>query len=158
HQGVAPQLLERERALQQQLNAKVEYQMRLLSGKYSEDQAAAAKKEIEALTVENQKLQAQIRATSPRYAALTQPVPLGLREIQQQVLDADTLLLEYALGEESSFLWAVTPTSINTYELPKRAEIDKAADRAYKFLTSSGQRAFEFEAKRAAAELSQIVL
>lgn len=38
---------------------------------------------------------------SPRYAALTDPVPLKLKEIQQEALDQDTLLLEYELGEEA---------------------------------------------------------
>ena len=81
------------------------------------------------LTTEYQEVEAEIRATSPRYAALTQPQPLSLAEIQQQVLDPDTLLLEYALGEERSYLWAVSPTSINSYQLPKRAEIEAAARR-----------------------------
>jgi CHAT domain-containing protein/Tfp pilus assembly protein PilF len=157
-QGVDAQLVERERALQQRLNAQAERQMLLLSGKHSEEQAVAAGKEIEALTTEYQTLRAQIRARSPRYDALTQPVPLNLTEIQQQALDADTLLLEYALGEERSFLWAVTQTSISAYELPKRAEINAAAERAYKLLAASGQRAVEFEARKAAAELSRIVL
>jgi hypothetical protein len=39
-------------------------------------------------------VQAQIRRTSPRYAAIAQPEPLALREIQRQVLDPETLLLE----------------------------------------------------------------
>src|SRR5262249_18300904 len=64
----------------------------------------------------------------------------------------------YALDEERSFLWAVTPTSIDAFELPKRAEINQAAERAYKLLATSGQRAVEFEAKKAAAELSRIAL
>ena len=37
------------------------------------------------------------------------------------------LLLEYSLGEERSYLWAVTPTSIKSFELPKRAEIETTA-------------------------------
>jgi CHAT domain-containing protein len=157
-QGVDAQLVERERALQRRLNAQAERQMLLLSGKHSEEQAVAAGKELEALTAEYQTLRAQIRARSPRYDALTQPVPLNLTEIQQQALDADTLLLEYALGEERSFLWAVTQTSISAYELPNRTEINVAAERAYKLLAASGQRAVEFEAKKAAADLSRIAL
>src|SRR6185369_2944988 len=78
----------------------------------------------------------RIRETSPRYAALTRPVPLGLKEIQSRVLDDETLLLEYALGEERSFLWAVTPTSIKSFELPKRAEIEEAARRFYDLCTA----------------------
>jgi CHAT domain-containing protein/tetratricopeptide (TPR) repeat protein len=134
-QGVDSKLLARERMLQQQLNAKTELQLRPLGGKHTPEQAAALNKEIVKLTTEYQQVQSEIRATSPRYAALTQPIPLSLAEIQKQVLDPDTLLLEYSLGEERSYLWAVTPTSINSYELPKRIEIDKLAREFYETLT-----------------------
>ncbi len=103
-QRVDPALLERERSLHHQLNARAERQTRLLSGKHTEEQATAIKKEIDTLTNEFRQVRAQIRQTSPRYAALTQPAPLSLKEIQQQVLDDDSLLLEYALGEERSYL------------------------------------------------------
>ncbi|MGH9941319.1 MAG: CHAT domain-containing protein [Pyrinomonadaceae bacterium] len=140
-QGVDSKLLERERALQQQLNAKAQQQIRLLSGRHNKEQAGAIAKEIDALTNEFQQIAAQIRQTSPRYAALTQPQPLSAQEIQAQVLDADTLLLEYALGGKKSYLWAVTPTSIMSYELPKRAEIEDAARQFYALLTARPQGA-----------------
>ncbi|HYH85194.1 MAG TPA: CHAT domain-containing protein [Pyrinomonadaceae bacterium] len=135
-QGADPALLERERISRQQLNNKAQQQMNLLSGKHTEQEAAAVAKEIERLTTEFQQVEAEIRQKSPRYAALTQPRPLSLREIQTQVLDRDTLLLEYSLGEERSYLWAVTPTSITSYELPKRAEIKAAAQELYELLTT----------------------
>ncbi|MBI3949053.1 MAG: tetratricopeptide repeat protein [Acidobacteria bacterium] len=135
-QGVDPALLERERTLQQQLNAKEQRRMQLLSGKHTEEQAAAAEKELRDLLTQYQEVQARIRASSPRYAALTQPQPISLKEIQQQVLDEDTLLLEYTLGEERSFLWAVTPTSITSFELPKRDEIETAARRVVELLVA----------------------
>jgi tetratricopeptide (TPR) repeat protein len=94
-QGVDGSLLKRERSLQQRLNARAAEQARLITRKHTPEQAAAAAKEIAAITAEYEEIQAQIRARSPRYAALTQPQPLGLTEIQQQVLDPDTLLLEY---------------------------------------------------------------
>lgn len=133
--GADLQLLARERALQQQLNKKAAEQTRLLSGKHTAEQAAAASKELDALTIEYNQTEAQIRQSSPRYAALTQPQPLGLREIQAEVLDPETLLLEYALGEERSYVWAVTPDSISSYELPKQSEIEAAARSFYKLLT-----------------------
>src|SRR5262249_27260207 len=72
-------------------------------------------------------------------------------------LDADTLLLEYALGGERSYLWAATQTSINSYELPKRAEIETAAKRVYELFSANnpvtGQTAAE-----AAATLSQMLM
>ena len=106
-EGVDPALLERERSLQRLLTAKAERQMQLLSGKSKEAEAMAISKELSDLTTEYDEVQALIRSRSPRYAALTQPQPLGLSEIQQQVLDDDTLLLEYALGEERSYLGCI---------------------------------------------------
>ncbi|MFY9608364.1 MAG: CHAT domain-containing tetratricopeptide repeat protein [Blastocatellia bacterium] len=139
-QGVSPELLERERVLQQKLNGRAEAHTKLLNGRHTDAQASEAAKELAALTTEYQQVQARIRQSSPRYAALTQPEPLSLKEIQSQVLDSDTLLLEYALGDEQSYLWAVTPTSVTAYELPKRAEIETAARRVYDLLTARNQR------------------
>jgi CHAT domain-containing protein/tetratricopeptide (TPR) repeat protein len=133
--GVDPKLLARERSLQRRLNAKAEEALKLAANRAGETRLAARNREMDALTVELQQVQTQIRQTSPRYAALTQPQPLTLAKIQQQTLDADTLLLEYSLGDERSFLWAVTPTSVNSYELPKREMIEAAARRVYELLS-----------------------
>ena len=137
--GVDPSLIERERQLRQEVADKAERQMRLISAKHTEEQAVAAAKELNALTTAYEQLQAQIRLASPRYSALTQPHPLGLKEIQTEVLDDETLLLEYFLGDEKSLLWAVTPTSIKSFELAKRAEIDEAARRVFEVLTARNQ-------------------
>ena len=133
-QGVDPALLERERALRQMISDKAES----LGGKRAEEQAMAAK-EVDALMTDYEQIEAQIRQTSPRYAALTEPAPLTLKEIQSDTLDEETLLLEYALGEEKSFLWAVTPASIRSFELPKRAEIEPVARRIYEILIARNQ-------------------
>jgi len=138
-QGADSKLVERERSLQQQLNVKAEQQMEMLLGPHSQEEASTITKEIDALTIELQQIQTQIRQTSPRYAALTQPQPLTVKEIQTQVLDADTMLLEYSLGKDRSYLWAVTPDSMTTYELPKRKEIEPVARQVYDLLTDPKQ-------------------
>lgn len=153
-QGVDPVLLRRERDLQQRLNAKSERFAQILSGKHTEQQKAAAEQEVSDLLRQYQDVQTEIRARSPRYAALTQPQPLSLREIQQRVLDDDTMLLEYALGEERSYLWAVTPTSITGFELPTRAEIEAVAQRVYELLANKN----EMQDPNAFARLSQMLL
>jgi CHAT domain-containing protein/predicted negative regulator of RcsB-dependent stress response len=140
HQGVDSSLLERERSLQQRLNARAAEQARLLNRKHTPEQADAIAKEIASITDEYEELRAQIRARGPRYAALTQPQPLSLAEIQQQALDEDTLLLEYALGEQRSYLWLVSQRSIDSYELPPRAEVEAATRRVYELLTARPKR------------------
>jgi len=79
-----------------------------------------------------QKFRAQ--SISARYTKLTQSRPLTAEQIQRELLDNNTLLLEYALGEERSYVWAITPTSLASYELPKRAEIEAQAERVYGLL------------------------
>jgi CHAT domain-containing protein len=133
-QGVADVLLERERSLQRRLSAKAERRMRMLTDPDTKNQDAVLAQDIERLTTELREVEGQIRASSPRYAALTQPQPLTVAEIQQHVLDAETLLLEYSLGEERSYLWAVSQTMVRSYELPKRGEIEALARRVYSLL------------------------
>jgi CHAT domain-containing protein len=146
-QGVEPALLERERSLLQSLNAKLDRQMRPPSGKPDKQEAEALAKEIRDLTTAHEELQTQIRIKSPRYAALTQPQPLGLKEIQEQVLDDDSLLLEYSLGDEHSYLWAVTRSTMHSYELPKSGEIERAARHLYELLVARQRRPGETDSQ-----------
>ncbi|MFN7944122.1 MAG: CHAT domain-containing tetratricopeptide repeat protein [Blastocatellia bacterium] len=166
-QGTDPALIERERTLAKQLSDKAQQ----LSQTAKPEAAAALKKEIGQLETDLERAQVAIRKASPRYAALTQPQPLSLKEIQQQ-LDADTVLLEYALGEERSYLWAITSETLSSYELPKAAQINQSAREFYELLTARSvttrgesaigrqQRLAQSAAKlpAAAAELSRLVL
>jgi CHAT domain-containing protein len=77
--------------------------------------------------------------SDPRYAAIYRPEPLSLAAIQEQVLDGDTLLLEYALGEERSFLFAVAATSLTSHVLPRRSVVEAAARRLYEAWSSGGK-------------------
>jgi CHAT domain-containing protein/lipoprotein NlpI len=136
HHGIDPSLLEQKRALAETIDAKAQQQTQLLGGKHTEEEAESVRRELSALTTELEQLEGRIRESSPQFAALVQPLPLKLEEIQQNILDRDTLLLEYSLGEERSFVWAVTPDSIKAFELPKRAVIEAAARRVYESITA----------------------
>jgi CHAT domain-containing protein/Tfp pilus assembly protein PilF len=146
-QGVDSSLLERERSLQQLLQAKAAEQFALLNRKHTPAQAEAAAKEIDSITADYEELRAQIRARAPRYAALTQPQPLDLAEIQRQVLDPDTLLLEYSLGDNASHLFVVSQTSVTWSQLPKRAEIEAATRRVRELLIAPQPQPGDTEAK-----------
>jgi len=140
-QGVDAQLLAREETINQDIAAKSKLLVQLLSsGKKENERKNTLTKELENLRSEYQQVLAQIRSTSPRYAALTQPVPLSVKEIQNQVLDSDTALLEYALGEKRSFAWVVTKDSLQSFELPARKEIESKAQSIYKLLTVRNKR------------------
>ena len=97
-------------------------------------------------------IQAEIRSRSPSYAALARPEPLMLKEIQKQVLDHDTVLLEYALGEERSYVWSVSNDRHTIHELPARTEIEQAARRVYDRLTTRLSAQGSEQERRAAIE------
>ena len=50
-----------------------------------------------------------------------------LKQIQQELRAGNALLLEYALGDEQSYLWAITSDSFHSYVLPSRKDIEGAA-------------------------------
>jgi len=166
-EGIDPALAERERALQGDLNAKARQQTRLLAGKHSEQDAMALTNDVAALSAKFDDVEATIRAASPHYAALTQPQPLGLEAIQKQVLDDGALLLEYSLGEESSYVFAVTSTSIHCYRLPSRAVIERLARSVYELAysrsrsepgDSSVEKQAQIDYPKIAARLSRMIL
>jgi len=64
-------------------------------------------------------------ATAPEYRAWDQT--LTAEDVQRQLLDDDTLLLAYRLGEPRSFLWAVTREDFRSFVLPAREEIERSA-------------------------------
>lgn len=125
--GVDPVLLEQSKTLQYKLAALDKRWSELINGKFTPEQKTAFEKDRKQLLEQYQDIEAQIRAKSPKYAALTQPQPLTLSQIQQQVLDSDTVLLQYSLGEERSYLWVVTKAGLNSYQLPPKKDIEPIA-------------------------------
>ena len=170
-QGVDAALIERERDLMQRLNAKAQRQIQLLGQKSSKEQLEELIKEIRTIEDEYRQVRASIRSASPAYAALTQPQPLKLQEIQE-LLDSNTLLLEYSLGGERSYLWLVSKDRLRSYELPNQQEIENYAREVYSLLTNrsvlvSGETASQKQRRvvaaderlpAAAAELSRLIL
>jgi CHAT domain-containing protein len=156
-EGVEADLLERERTLARRLNSKELYRTRLLGGKPTDERRDAVEKEVAELLAAHRQVRADIRARSPRYASLTQPQPMDAPAIQA-LLDDDTLLLEYALGDERSYVWAVERSALRAYELPGRARIEAAARLFYERVPRSHLRAGRRAAEQAGGELSAMLL
>ncbi len=83
--------------------------------------------ELEKLQTEYEEIENQIRTASPRYASLTANKPLTLAEVQQNVLDDQTVLVEYALQPDESYLFVATKGEVNLFKLPGRSNVEKLA-------------------------------
>lgn len=126
-EGVPPDLLKRK---QENLDRQQEIAEQLTGISLSGDQKekpSQLEANLDKLQIEFDEIENQIRTASPRYAALTAPQPQTLTDVQQKVLDDGTVLLEYSLGSDSSYLFAVTRSSVSLFKLPPRSNLDKLA-------------------------------
>ncbi|HEV2855068.1 MAG TPA: CHAT domain-containing tetratricopeptide repeat protein [Thermoanaerobaculia bacterium] len=153
-QGVDPGLLERRTSLLRRLSAKAERALR--ERPKSQDERAALEEDRYAILRDLEAVEGEIRERSPGYADLIQPRPLSASGIQN-LLDGDTLLLSYALGEPRSFLWAVTSKGVASFELPGRALLEEAARRFHQDLSAFDPADRPREAKDAAALASLLL-
>src|SRR6476469_1016821 len=158
-EGISPDLLQQEKSLQLQLDAIEKQRIEAISRPNpNQTKIAEIDKQRLALLEQYQQIQSGIRTASPRYAALTQPQPLTLPEIQKQILNDNTILLQYSLGKDRSYLWVVTSTGLTSYELPKRADIETTAVAFRTAVTSPTQRDIPKKVAEASANLGKLIL
>ena len=145
--GIDQALLSKEKQLNELLNTKAQLHVQLLAAKQN-DGAARVSKELDTLVSELAQVRDQIRQASPQLAALSLPELLNLNEVQRRVLDDESVLLEFVLGDDRSYVWVVTRTASSSYELPPRAKIEESARRLHNVITAYQPVAGESTAAR----------
>lgn len=111
--------------------------------------------DIQALQVSER---ARMRSLREALSGSFDPPTLSVREIQQRVLDPDTILLEFFLGETQSYLWIVTSSGFAGYPLPKRDVIEPLAKEVHSLLARSHRREHWPAAEEKARKLGRILL
>ena len=81
--------------------------------------------ELESAEKDLESLRLEIRHSNPRLAAIQYPKPLSLEQVQKEVLKPGATLIEFSLGPEHSFVWAVSRERVMSAILPPSAEIEK---------------------------------
>jgi CHAT domain-containing protein/predicted negative regulator of RcsB-dependent stress response len=151
-------VLEQERTVQHRMN-EASVRRAQLSANPDSAEMAAVLKEIDALTTQYEELQARIRSNSARLAAASPPPLLSLKD-SQLLLDDNSLLLEYMLGDDRSYVWVVTRTDLQSFELPPRSQIESEVEKFRQLLTANlpvAGEAFE-ESQQRIAKANQLLL
>ncbi len=125
--GVDPELLSDQRILTENL-AYLRSELEQADPRTEADRIADIKQMMREQEAEFDRLEREIRDRNPRYADLQYPDPIDVGEVQSQLLGSGDLLLQYAVGDSSSTLWAVGSGSISTYALPARKELEARID------------------------------
>lgn len=127
---VPASLLERRQTLRRRLSAKADQQL-----KQGGARAESLARESARLLAELDGVEAEIRRLDPFYAAAAAPAVPPVEEIAR-LLDPDTLLLEYSLGEDRSYLWAIGVGFLRSATLPPEREIEALVRQAYQELST----------------------
>lgn len=157
--GIDPDLAEREKNLRQAVHAKAEQTISLLATDYNKDQLDELERALTHLREQYQQLTLQLQRQNPRYDQIQEPTNYSVQQIQQLVVaDDDTMLLEYFLGRNASYVWAITRHDARVYELPKADTISDAVQVVYELLAKKPDDDTEKHLSKAGGELAQMIL
>lgn len=150
--GTDPELARRLQLLRERSGAKEKQRLALLAADAPAARRQEVERELETVLLEIQLLEGEIarRGAEPARVA-------SVLEIQGE-LDSGTVLLEYALGEKRSVLWAVSASSLEIYDLPGRAEIEALTTAVVRRWSTLDTRAAEAGEDPEAARLGRLLL
>jgi CHAT domain-containing protein len=126
----------REKEIRVLLDTKADRLTNLLSDNAEKEVADKISGEINELEHELEAIKANQKQNSPIYSAIKNPAPFDVAEFQRNVLDENTLLLEFSFGKEESYLWLIGKTELDSYVLPPREQIESRIERLREMLTS----------------------
>jgi CHAT domain-containing protein len=129
-----PLALDRQRVREQWRVRVAQYQVAALSQR-DRERAKTLREEMTALDLQLRDLQARGDLADGRRARLIRPPTLELDAIQA-LLDEDTTLVEYALGERQSYVWVVSSREMRALRLAPRAEIESVARAVHRDLAA----------------------
>lgn len=156
-QGVDAKLIEQAQNAQEKLNLQYRRRTAALAAQNAKPETLAKiVSEINSLTTELEDLQIKIRRQNPRYADLAQGATLDAKAIQN-LLDDETVLLEYKLGDRRSYLWLVSKNSVKAYLLPERGKVEKTAREFYDAIIARDKKN-ENRVMELSAELGQMLV
>ena len=152
-----PELAKQEKSLRLLIQVKKDRRVSLISKQYEKEELERLDAELAQLEEQYKSVSATISRLHPTYDQITQPRGWDLARIQEDVIgDDDTVLLEYILGADKSYVWAITRDTFNAYEIT--GDIGKAAEAVYNLSKEPTKDGNENQLTSSAHALSQMVL
>ena len=156
-----PATVRNEKVIRILLNAKKDKLTDLLSRKSDGSGIDKLDNEITELQHQLEEIRGDLKEKSPIYSAIKNPAPFDVGEFQSQVLDDNSLLLEFSLGKEESYLWVVGKSTFDSYVLPPREQIESRIEKLRSLLNQGSMLPNEavdvFQKRVADAEAEYLV-
>lgn len=97
------------------------------------DDFTKARDELENKRKQHARILEKLKMSNPEYASLVTVVVPGVEEIKN-TLGSDEILVEYFIGKEKSYVWAVTGDKISYAVLPKKEKLVSKVKKIRRFL------------------------
>ncbi len=151
-----PETLDRQRELQEEINA-MHYEMLRRGGDLADRSDPEIARRLRGLIVQYERLQTNILQRDSHKSSMARIKPIGFSEIQKTLLNEDTQLLVYSLGEERSYVWLLSADSMSSHVLPGRVEIEDLARHTYDLMSRSDELNVRGQLELASAALSKLL-
>jgi CHAT domain-containing protein/Tfp pilus assembly protein PilF len=135
-----PELKEEEHDLLGKIST---IQTELIKPQISDTKREELFKELEEAEENHLNLIQRIRSTNPVYAQIIYPEPYGLKSIQEKLLDEETAILEYLVGEEEAFLFFVTKDDFSVHRLSTSKDLEERANDYLSLLKTGADKDFQ---------------
>jgi len=150
--SLPPDILRSQRGLRNRLLILAQERLKEGSG------SARIEEQIRETVAQWEALSEKIRRLSPGYSAVAEPKLVGVREVQE-LLDPDTALIAYTVGEERSILWWIERDSLEVHQqLRARAELEPLVLKAHGFMSRPPRTKQHRLADGQLAQLGEILL
>ena len=154
--GTDPHLVEQERTLRLAIREKVDQTITLLAKDYKKEDFDQLETSLTSLREQHHQIAEKMNSHPDQSK---EAVSYSVQQIQDLILeDEKTMLLEYFLGQNASYVWAITHNSVKVFKLPEAAVITDAVRRVYDIVSAEPNADNDNRLNRATAELGEIVL
>jgi CHAT domain-containing protein/Flp pilus assembly protein TadD len=133
-QGLSPDVQQEERAIFQEMTR---INKALLHERLSRNERVKLEEDFAETEERLQEFRQQLRLNHPAYAELLHSQPIDLEKVRKDLLGENTLLVEFLLGDEKSFMWSVSRKQFHMVMLPSRSLIESYVKRFRKAITSA---------------------
>jgi CHAT domain-containing protein/Tfp pilus assembly protein PilF len=147
---LSPELKEEENELLRRISG---IQTELIKPRISKVKRQELFKELKEVENDHLNLIQRIRSANPVYAQIVYPEPYRLEDIKKRLLDTETAILEYLVGDEETFLFFVTRDDFSIHRLSASKDLEERANDCLSLLKTGTDK--EFQAFSAGERLFQ---
>jgi CHAT domain-containing protein len=131
-----PELVKKENNLARRISLKKEELTTKLSEGEKDEHLDILIGEISNLDDRLQSIRDTLKRKSPIYSAIKSPDDFDISKFQKNILDDQTVLIEFFFGKRKSYVWLISKSGFEVFTLPKFQQLEYRIDRLLKLINA----------------------